>query len=217
MNLVTLTGDKATTTTFAIAQGTELDHASVILLVRKYQEDLEEFGGVRFEIAPFKTAGGMQQREVATLNEHQATLLLTYMRNSLIVRKFKKRLVKAFFELQEKSINARHNKKVARSAAASSNKVMNAMVQEVRTAIGKITQPHHYMVEAKLVNLALTGGFKGVDRDGLDIAQLELLSFLEIKNTTLTGREVPYADRKLILKQYAMDWRMAHTAITSEA
>lgn len=208
MSIVTLTGDKATTTTLEIAQGTGQDHASVIKLVRNYQSDLEEFGRVGFEIQPFETAGGIQQREFATLNEHQATLILTYMRNSEIVRKFKKRLVTEFFKFSEKRLDARHNKKIARSAAASTNKVMAAMLQEVRTALGKITLPHHYMTEAKLVNWAHSGQFSKLDRDGLDIAELELLAFLELKNATLQGRKVPYAERKPLLKQYAIDWRM---------
>ena len=104
--LVTLIDGKAVTTSLAIADGTENEHASVIKLVRTYQSDLEEFGRVGFEIAPLETAGGVQQREVATLNEQQSTLLLTYMRNSDIVRRFKKSLVKAFFDLvQQAALN----------------------------------------------------------------------------------------------------------------
>lgn len=94
------------TNTMAIADGTENDHASVIKLVRTYLADLEEFGGVGFEIQPFETPGGTQRREVAVLNEQQSTLLLTYMRNSDIVRKFKKALVKAFFDLASKARQA---------------------------------------------------------------------------------------------------------------
>jgi anti-repressor protein len=101
--LVTMIDGKAVTTSLVIAKGTENEHASVIKLVRTYQSDLEEFGRVGFQIEPFETAGGTQQREVATLNEQQSTLLLTYMRNSDIVRQFKKKLVKAFFDLMQKS------------------------------------------------------------------------------------------------------------------
>lgn len=74
---------------------------AVIKLVRKYQGDLEEFGNIGFEI---QNTGGRAGRktEVATLNEQQSTLLLTYMRNSEIVRRFKKALVKAFWELRNR-------------------------------------------------------------------------------------------------------------------
>lgn len=99
MQLVTVNNGVAVTTTLAIAEGTDVEHKAVIQLVRNYQNDLEEFGRVTFEMAPFETAGGTQKREVAALNEQQSTLILTYMRNSDIVRTFKKRLVKAFYEL----------------------------------------------------------------------------------------------------------------------
>ena len=97
--IVSLVDGEAVTTTLAIAAGCEVDHASVIKLVRTYQADMEEFGRVGFEIQTFQTAGGQQAREIATLNEQQSTLLLTYMRNSVIVRDFKKRLVKEFWRM----------------------------------------------------------------------------------------------------------------------
>ncbi|MCF3500786.1 phage regulatory protein/antirepressor Ant [Stenotrophomonas maltophilia] len=90
------------TTTLAISNGTGTQHKNVLELVRTYHTDLEEFGRVAFETQPFATAGGIQTREVAQLNEQQATLLLTYMRNSPIVRSFKKSLVRAFFEMTQK-------------------------------------------------------------------------------------------------------------------
>lgn len=101
-DLVTLSGGTAVTNTLTIAGGTDNDHASVIKLVRTYLADLEEFGRVGFEIQTFATAGGNQQREYAELNEQQTTLLLTYMRNTDIVRFFKKRLVRAFFEMAQR-------------------------------------------------------------------------------------------------------------------
>ncbi|OBK04667.1 hypothetical protein A5746_28110 [Mycolicibacterium conceptionense] len=95
----------AMTTSMRIANGTDNEHASVLLLIRKHLADFNEFGRVRFEIAPFDTAGGVQRREVALLNEEHATLLLTYMRNSVVVRDFKKRLVREFHALR----NARYD------------------------------------------------------------------------------------------------------------
>lgn len=102
-DLVTLSGDTAVTSTQTIAGNTDNDHSSVIKLVRTYLSDLEEFGLVRFEIRP-RSQGqhGGGDTEYAELNEQQATLLLTYMRNSPIVRSFKKSLVRAFFEMAQK-------------------------------------------------------------------------------------------------------------------
>jgi phage antirepressor YoqD-like protein len=91
------------TTTIAIAEGTEIQHKNVLELVRTYMADFEEFGRVPFETQPFQTTGGEQHREVAVLNEDHATLLLTYMRNSEIVRGFKKRLIVAFREAKSQA------------------------------------------------------------------------------------------------------------------
>ncbi|MCU7965175.1 phage regulatory protein/antirepressor Ant [Shewanella oncorhynchi] len=100
---------QAVTTSLAIAEGVGNPHSTVIKLVRQYASDLEEFGGVRFQIQPFETAGGIQNREVAILNEQQSTLLMTYMRNNDVVREFKKRLVKAFYELANKARGTQSN------------------------------------------------------------------------------------------------------------
>lgn len=100
--IVTLLNGNAVTTSLAIAEGTDTQHKNVLELVRTYLADLKEFGGVAFETRPFETAGGTQHREIAILNEQQSTLVLTFMRNSEIVVGFKKRLVKAFWEMAKK-------------------------------------------------------------------------------------------------------------------
>ncbi|WP_375706564.1 Rha family transcriptional regulator, partial [Bartonella sp. AA33NXGY] len=72
-------------------------HKTVIQLVRNNRKDFEEFGSLGFEIQVSKRDGkGGQKRVIAILNEPQATLLMTYMRNNDMVRAFKKALVKAF-------------------------------------------------------------------------------------------------------------------------
>lgn len=108
MNLVTIKDGDAVTTTLTIAMGTLNDHASVIALVRKYVSDLEEFGLVRFQIRP-RAEGqhGGGGTEFALLTEPQATLLLTFMRNTDIVRAFKKKLVREFWELVQQRNQAK--------------------------------------------------------------------------------------------------------------
>ncbi len=95
MTIVIIKDGDAVTTTLAIAEGTFNDHASVIKLVRTYQADLEEFGLLDFKS---ESTGG-RPTEYAFLNEPQSTLLLTYMRNTDIVRAFKKKLVREFWEM----------------------------------------------------------------------------------------------------------------------
>lgn len=101
--------------------------------------------------------------------------------------------------------------------SASSFKVANEILRMVRQDGGKATEPHHYANEAKLVNWALCGEFQKLDRDGLSGAELALLSFLEERNAVLIGRGLTYDQRKPMVKQYAMDWRMDRLAINGEA
>lgn len=89
------------TTSSIISLGVQTEHRAVLQLIKKYVDDLKTFGNVPFETESFKTAGGTQRREIAILNEPQTTLLLTFFKNTEIVRKFKVALVQKFYELRE--------------------------------------------------------------------------------------------------------------------
>ncbi|MDD2290680.1 MAG: Rha family transcriptional regulator [Aliarcobacter sp.] len=88
--------------TLIVAENTEREHRSIRLLIEEHSEDFEEFGRVSFEMMPSETKGGLQNIKYYNLNEQQATLLITYLRNNDKVREFKKNLVKAFFLMKEK-------------------------------------------------------------------------------------------------------------------
>jgi len=96
-----------------------------------------------------------------------------------------------------------------RHEATSSYKVMNAVLQLQRQMQGKPIAPHHFSNEARLINWALTGEFKGVDREQLSAGDLDLLANLEERNTVLMGCGLNYAERKKALEQFAADWRTA--------
>lgn len=101
-DLVIIEQNEAFTNSLAIAEGLAVQHASVLKMIKKYQSDFEEENLVRFEIRARPTGqhgGGVS--EVAVLDEYQATLLLTYMRNTAKVRLFKQALVKAFFKARD--------------------------------------------------------------------------------------------------------------------
>lgn len=100
-DLIAIIDGEPVTTSLALAEGTGNQHKNVMELIRNYIDDLQQFGRVAFETLPFETAGGIQKREIAKLNEPQCTLIMTYMKNTEIVRKFKMTLVKAFFEARE--------------------------------------------------------------------------------------------------------------------
>lgn len=87
------------TSSLIIAEKAKIQHESVVKMITTYMEDLMEFGAMDFS----DLKSGKRGRPVRTyeLNERQATVLLTYLSNTAPVRKFKKDLVKAFFEMAE--------------------------------------------------------------------------------------------------------------------
>lgn len=112
--LVAMVDGEATTTSLIIAEGTGVQHKNILELIRNNLNDFNEFGRVAFKTQPFETAGGIQKREVAILNEQQATLLFSYMRNSEIVKQFKIRLVKKFYEMRDTIRNGFDAKNLSR-------------------------------------------------------------------------------------------------------
>lgn len=101
--------------------------------------------------------------------------------------------------------HAHHDISKLRHEAAASFKLMNAVLNEVRTDEGKKTAAYHYMNEARLVNWSMTGEFKGIDRNSLSIKELEILAKLEIKNAMFISQGVIYKQRKECLCVYAKE------------
>lgn len=101
-SLVRLVDGEPITDTLIVADRTGNQHASVIRLVRDNLGDFEKFGLVRFEIRPRQTGQhGGGDIEYAVLNEQQATLLITYLRNTAPVRELKVRLVRDFYAMRQ--------------------------------------------------------------------------------------------------------------------
>ena len=95
------------TTSDIIAECAKINYRSVQRTIEKNEMDLSEFGRVRFKITPFKTRGGIQDKKIYHLNEEQATLLITYLKNTAPVRMFKKELVRQFFAMRSE-LTRRH-------------------------------------------------------------------------------------------------------------
>ena len=89
------------TTSEVIAECTGVQRHAIQQLIRQHESDFREFGRVAFEMRPLETRGGVQMVRVYHLNEQQATLLMTYLRNTEVVREFKKELVRQFYAMRE--------------------------------------------------------------------------------------------------------------------
>lgn len=95
LDILTRNGDLVISSE-TIAEGSGVEHRAVLQLIHNNLPDFEDFGQVAFEMrAGYNNA----QVRIALLNEQQATLLMTFQRNTDQVRAFKKALVRAFFEM----------------------------------------------------------------------------------------------------------------------
>jgi Rha family phage regulatory protein len=88
-----------------------------------------------------------------------------------------------------------------RAEAALEYRLMSSTLKEVRELNGKATQFHHYVNEAKLVNWALTGEFKKLDRAALGAEDLRVLTALETYNAVLIGAGIDRDGRKEKLRR----------------
>ena len=98
MEIVNIKNNEAFTDSRIIAIGTDNKHHSITAVIQKYMTDFEDFGKVLFKMEPLASG---QKEKVYMLNQQQATLLMTYLRNNEITRKFKKELVRQFYLMQQ--------------------------------------------------------------------------------------------------------------------
>lgn len=176
--LVYLKRDEAFTDSLVIAEGTGNQHKSVVAIIKKYQQDFEEYGKLYFSDFKSTKSKGRPTR-IYHLNEEQATLLVTYLDNTDIVREFKKNLVHQFFVMRkflaEKQttvwIEARQQGKLTRKAETD---VIKELVEYAK-AQGSTHADMLYMTYSKLANALC--GIKS--RDQATSSQLHDLSIFE--------------------------------------
>ncbi len=178
-DLVMIKSDEVYTTSEIIAEGANVDHRSTYLLIEKYKVELKEFGRVSFEMIPFETNGGIQNKKLYYLNEEQATFLISLMKNTKPVVAFKKELVRQFFAMRKFIMErqsaqwqiARQQSKLTRSAETD---ILQQLVEYAKRQ-GSRNADKLYMVYTKLVNRTL--GIR--NRDTATVQQLNFLSLLE--------------------------------------
>lgn len=108
MELVYLDGKKEPyTTSEIIAECAEVQHHTITRTIRKNLERFERLGKVGFNIQAMESG---QQSKIYILNEQQATLLITFLKNTDQVATFKENLVKAFFEMRDEVAEFRYQR-----------------------------------------------------------------------------------------------------------
>lgn len=167
------------TTSEVIAEAAGMNRRTVNRLIQTHKADLEEFGRVRFEITPLKTKGGVQSVTVYHLNEQQATLLMTYARNTETVQAFKKELVKQFYAMR--SLLLERNSPIWQDTRALTKAVRKQETDAIRelveyaTGQGSTHAARYYTSISRIANK--TAGI--TDRDAAHVEQLTALMLIE--------------------------------------
>lgn len=87
------------TTSDIIAEMTGNSYRSIQRIIETQKERLETLGIMRFQITLLGKRG--RPKKVYHLNEQQATLLITFLKNTDLVADFKTELVRQFYEMRD--------------------------------------------------------------------------------------------------------------------
>ena len=101
MNIVEDRNGELTVSHRVIADFTGIQQKNIVELLNKHKEDFEEFGTLSVSNGGVVVNDGKgEQPKTYHLNEQQATLLMTYLQNTPVVRNLKKALVREFYALR---------------------------------------------------------------------------------------------------------------------
>jgi len=116
------------TTSDIIAEFAGVQHHAIQQLITKHEGDFAEFGVIAFEMRnpPVGSKGGRPET-IYHLNEEQATLLMTYLKNTEQVRAFKKELVRQFYAMRAELLK-RH---IRRAELKPIRRELTDVIQEV--------------------------------------------------------------------------------------
>lgn len=194
MELVYMDGKKEPYTTSAIiAECAGIKHHAIQEHIRKQIGRLEQFGKVSFKMRPLQSG---QQTKDYILNEQQATLLVTFLKNTEQVANFKTNLVKAFFEMREELSKFR----MQRALEKPKRKTLHDSIETWRNA-----PKHAHSTMNNLLLKAVTdrnakqlreerGGYNGID--SLTSDELEQYQAFEDMVIAMIGLNMSYQEIK---------------------
>ena len=176
--LVELKGNDVFTNSKVIAEGTNVKHHAVQQIISKYESDFLEFGQVAFEMRPVRYSKGTNEEKIYLLNEEQATLLMTYMRNSEITRKFKKELVRQFYAMRrfllEKQSKLWNDTRLANKENRLKATDVIKMLVDYAKEQGSTHSDKLYLTYTKLAKSVIGG-----NRDSVSVTDLNNLTLVE--------------------------------------
>lgn len=173
--LVELKNNEVFTNSKVIAEGTGNQHHAVREIIKKYQSDIEEFGTLL--ILNEESTGG-RPMEIFYLNEEQATFVITLLRNSKIVVKFKKELVRQFYAMRrfliEKQSKLWNDTRISNKANRLKETDVIKLLIEYAKEQGSTHSDKLYMTYTKLAKTVIRG-----NRDEISSSDLNNLTLVE--------------------------------------
>lgn len=95
-----------------------------------------------------------------------------------------------------------------RHVSTAAAKLLGEVIKDSKESQGAAVEPKHFMTEHKLVNWLLTGKFEGLHRNSLSGWELDFIGHFDIRDSLLIAKGLPYAERKVLLKQEAAQWML---------
>jgi len=188
MDLVIANSKKqAVTTSRILADKFNKRHGNVLAKIEQLKiEDKETFNALKIKSVKYIDEKGELRPEFILDRDAYAFFAMGFTGKQ--ANKFKIDFIRAFNDM-ERWIKDRLQSSIE-------YKVMQAILKDSRKLIGKETKSHHYSNEAKLVNWALRGEFKGVDRETLTLDEINLLNEFQTRNAVLIGAGMTREQRK---------------------
>ncbi len=142
------------TTSEVIAEFAGVKHHAIQQLITKHETDFKEFGQVAFEMRAVTYSRGTNYEKIFHLNEEQATLLMTYLKNTEQVRAFKKELVRQFYAMRRELVQRQVNRaKLLPSRRDMTDAIRDCIPESPHRPCGTSTIPiwHIELLLAKLL------------------------------------------------------------------
>lgn len=197
MELVYMDGRKEPyTTSEIIAECAGVSHHAIQEHIRKQRERLERYGKLAFQMRPLPSG---QQAKDYILNEQQATLLITFLKNTEQVANFKENLVTAFFEMRDEVANFRLQRELERPKRRQLHEAIETWENTPKhahfTLNNLLLKGRSGMNKRQLVRTR--GGHNGID--SLTSAELVRYQALEDMAVAMIGLNMTYQDIKTLV------------------
>jgi Rha family phage regulatory protein len=206
------------TDSLVIAERFNKLHSNVLRAYDNLPKD--EFNRLNFELAEFIDKNGDSRRMIRMTWKGFSMLAMGFTGKEAY--RWKQQFLDAF-EAMGQEIDRRRQtiadppRTALLAEKRGSSFTLTDMILETRTLQGKKTAAVHYMPEQMLCNWAISGKFQGLQESSLGNDDIELLRLVRERNAALIAAEIPYAERKTRLAQYAIRQRTKRLAAPEQA